>query len=210
MYHDSIYSQHFNFIPRYRFEKIVKSQTERKRSASYLRKQMLHIVKRQWNNASSEKAVYEARLSAYEAFCGNAAKYETPLDSGMKRSLFRLHVFCLDKAKKNGRGEDILILQPLVPQSSLNNLIMVGFLSDCKNISVFSLYGNRENFSAQTTGSLFSQQRQTAPKKDENSDLLDFILSGKTEFQQDRRLCLKVRIHCSYNLKLLLKNIIYT
>ena len=119
MYYNSIYSQLFNFIPRYRFEKIVKSQTERKRSASYLRKQMLHIVKRQWNNASSEKAVYEARLSAYEAFCGNAAKYETPLDSGMKRSLFRLHVFCLDKAKKNGRGEDILILQPLVPQSSL-------------------------------------------------------------------------------------------
>ena len=37
-------------------------QTERKRSASYLRKQMLHIVKRQWNNASSEKAFYEARL----------------------------------------------------------------------------------------------------------------------------------------------------
>ena len=60
--------------------------TERKRSASYLRKQMLHIVKRQWNNASSEKAFYEARLCR------------------MKRSLFRLHFFCLDQGKKNGRG----------------------------------------------------------------------------------------------------------
>ena len=42
--------------------------TERKRSASYRNKvEMLHIVKRQWNNASSEKAFYEARLTAYEA-----------------------------------------------------------------------------------------------------------------------------------------------
>ena len=33
---------------------------------------------------------YEARQSAYEAFCGIAAKYEAALRA-MKRSLFRLH-----------------------------------------------------------------------------------------------------------------------
>ncbi|MBQ9775132.1 MAG: hypothetical protein IJW17_03745, partial [Lentisphaeria bacterium] len=49
--------------------------------------------------------------------------------------------------------------------SSLNNLIMVGFLSDCKNISVFSLYGNREKFSAQTTGLLFRNNHKMPRKK---------------------------------------------
>ena len=67
--------------------------------ASYLRKQMLHIVKRQWNNASSSGVFYEA-------FCGDAAKYEAHLVMheaalrAMKQSLtasFR-HFFC----KKNG------------------------------------------------------------------------------------------------------------
>ena len=42
---------------------------------------------------------------------------------------------------------------------------MVGFLSDCKNISVFSLYGNRENFSAQTTGLLFRNNHKMPRKK---------------------------------------------
>ena len=39
----------------------------------------------------------EARLSPYEAHCSNAAMYEAPLGSGMKRSLGRLHF--LPKAK---------------------------------------------------------------------------------------------------------------
>ena len=39
----------------------------------------------------------EARLSPYEAHCSNAAMYEAPLGSGVKRSLGRLHF--LPKAK---------------------------------------------------------------------------------------------------------------
>ena len=48
---------------------------------------------------------------------------------------------------------------------------MVGFVSNYKNISVFSLYGNREKFSAQTTGLLFRNNHKMPRKKDENSDL---------------------------------------
>ena len=48
---------------------------------------------------------------------------------------------------------------------------MVGFLSDCKNISVFSLYGNREKFSAQTTGLLFRNNHKMPRKKMLTCDL---------------------------------------
>ena len=56
------------------------------------------------------------------------------------------------------------ILQPLVPQSSLNKFNMVGFASNCENISVLSLLCNREKFSAQTTGLLFRNNHKM-PRK---------------------------------------------
>ena len=59
------------------------------------------------NEVASSSGVF------YEAFCGDAAKYEAHLAMheaalrAMKRSLFRLHVFCLEiKAKKWRRGRD--------------------------------------------------------------------------------------------------------
>ena len=56
------------------------------------------------------------------------------------------------------------ILQPLDPQSSLNKFNMVGFASNCENISVLSLLCNREKFSAQPKG-LFLRNNCKMPRK---------------------------------------------
>ena len=93
--------------------------TERKRSASYRNKvEMLHIVERQRNNVSSEKAFYEAlcvlhasgvsSTQKYEAhfvlasFARQASKYMKHACRRMKRILFRLHVFLPGIWAKNG------------------------------------------------------------------------------------------------------------
>ena len=93
-------------------------------------------------------------------------------------------------------GEDILILQPLVPQSSLNKFNMVGFVSNYKNISVFSLYGNREKFSAQTTGLLFRNNHKMPRKKMKTAT----FTNKKRKFNKTPRKCLNFRIRC-INLK---------
>ena len=70
---------------------------------------MLHIVERQRNNASSEKAFYEALCVLHASGVSSTQKYEAQLTlheaalRAMKRSLFRLHVFLPESGQKNGR-----------------------------------------------------------------------------------------------------------
>ena len=54
---------------------------------------------------SLKRRFYEARLSAYEAFCGVAAKYEAPQMRYEAKPFQASCFFCLEiKAKKNGTG----------------------------------------------------------------------------------------------------------
>ena len=50
---------------------------------------------------------YEARLSAYEAFCGIAAKYEAPLMRYEAKPFQASCFFALNQGKKNGGGGGI-------------------------------------------------------------------------------------------------------
>ena len=77
----------------------------------------------EWNEAaSSEKADYEARLSAYEAFCGNAAKYEAPL---------------VRYEAKSGRG-----LTDLLQRRNWGDFMRISAFSGSKlSFLIFSSYG---------------------------------------------------------------------
>ena len=94
-------------------------------------------------NASSEKAFYEARLCRMKhILCLRAllVKHQNIWSTAWQRyeaKPFQASCFfCLDQGKKNGRGEDFWYNDFSVPQSSLNNLIMVGFVPNCESISI--------------------------------------------------------------------------
>ena len=97
--------------------------TERKRSASYRNQvEMLHIVERQRNNVSSEKAFYEALCVLHASGVSSTQKYEAQLTlheaalRAMKRNLFRLHVFLPKIWAKKWGGRPDLNRRPSGPQ----------------------------------------------------------------------------------------------
>ena len=61
--------------------------------------------------------MYEARLTAYEAFCGVAAKYEAPLTRYEAKALTGFMFFC-PFGQKNGRGGGDRTLDFLLPKQT--------------------------------------------------------------------------------------------
>ena len=179
MYYNSVYSQLFNFIPRYRFEKIVKKSGEDRYCKHFTAwKQFLTLLFAQISGKDSLCEIENALLANHKRLyhLGMEAVAKSTLSEAMNRRNPEIFKALLEenpdrvmavapKHKFKFKNPLYAILQPLVPQSSLNKFNMVGFVSNCENTSVLSLLCNRENFSAQTTGLLFRNNHKMPRKK---------------------------------------------
>ena len=109
--------------------------TERKRSASYRNKvEMLHIVERQRNNASSVKAFL---WSTPDGVWSDTACHEAHLRC-MKQSLDRLHVFLPKFWQKKKWGGSFLFSTSFLPERVQISLIPIEIIAKLPPTALFA------------------------------------------------------------------------
>ena len=160
MYYNSIYSQLFNFIPRYRFEKIVKkSGGDRYYKHFTAWKQFLTLLFAQITGKDSLREIENALLANHKRlyYLGMEAVAKSTLSEAMNRRNPEIFQALLEeipdrvmavapKHKFKFKNPLYAILQPLVPQSSLNKFNMVVLCRIAKISLFFPFYATEKNF----------------------------------------------------------------